>query len=80
MKIIPNDITVTEQLRLRKNILSKIYKWSGEKKFKDIDLKQLEVETGLRCQLIVPEHTKDGTLINLECVDPKLYTWFLLSW
>lgn len=80
MKIIPNDIKITEQLRLRDDILSKIYKWSGGKRFRDIDLKQLEAETGVRCQLIIPDHMQNGTLINFECVDTKLYTWFTLRW
>ena len=80
VKLIPNDITVSEQFRIRKSIIDGIYKWSGKKNFKDIDLKQLETETGIRCQLIVHDYMPNGMLINFECVDPKLYIWFTLRW
>jgi len=75
-KLIPNNITVTEQIKLRDDIISAICKWSGQRQLEKIDLTKLEIESGIRCWYLVSAKT----FVDLECVDEKLYMWFMLKW
>ena len=80
MKLIPNNITVIEQLALRDKIVDWIRRYSGCTAAKEIDLSKLEEETGIRCRLLVTDYWKNGTLVDFECVNSELYMLFLLRW
>jgi hypothetical protein len=78
-RIIPNDITVTEQFERIARLTNSVKDWARETNIKDINLVRLEQECGIRCKL---QTTSFGSayLIQWECVDESKFAWFILRW
>jgi hypothetical protein len=82
MRLIPNNITITEQLTIRKRIMEGIDKWAlwrwpnhiGPVRHSENTLKILEKECGIQMH-ILPE---GQTLYGFTMTNEKKYAWFLL--
>ena len=75
-KLIPNNITVTEQLRIRAQFFTMIGKWRYSHLPVNIEfLQHLEEASGVRCH-----YARSGQLAGFKLVDEKTYTWFVLKW
>ena len=81
IKLIPNDINVSEQLRIRNQFVSIVGKWkqsllvNTDKKYLELELQCLEEDSGVRCH-----YTNHGELAGFKIVDEKIYAWFVLRW
>jgi len=80
-KLIPNNITVTEQFRIRTQFVGMVGKWkqsiltTTSKKYLELELQWLERDSGVRCH-----YTNNGELVGFKLVDEKMYAWFVLRW
>lgn len=80
-KLIPNNITVAEQFRIRNQFVSMVEKWkqslltTTSKKYLELELQWLERDSGVRCH-----YTNKGGLVGFKLVDEKAYMWFVLRW
>ena len=81
IKLIPNDINVSEQLRIRNQFVSIVENWkksllaNTSKKYLELELQWLERDSGVRCH-----YTNHGALTGFKIVDEKMYAWFVLRW
>ena len=80
MKLIPNDITVTEQFALRKKLDLMIDNWLYDKSspftmHSDKSVAELERVSGIRCTCL-----GETSIGGYELVDEAKYTWFVLRW
>lgn len=77
MKMIPNDIAVSQQCEIRFRFVNAINKWcqaNGGPGHWGIDLDQLREITGVRCYRFY------DNLSGFDIEDPQAYMWFMLSW
>ena len=77
MKLIPNDITVSEQHAIRDRFSNQVDKWEETQPARERNdkyLDQLVNASGVKCQFL------RGRLIGFNIVDEKKYAWFLLKW
>jgi len=77
-KLIPNNITVTEQIAIHRQFFNMVGKWRRSQQpvlRKDEYLQCLEEDSGVRCQ-----YSSGGQLTGFEVIDEKTYTWFVLKW
>lgn len=80
MKLIPNDITVSEQFALRSKIDSAINNWLHDEStpfnsHSNKSVAELERVSGIRCTYL-----ENLVLGGYELVDEEKYSWFLLKW
>ena len=80
MKLIPNNITVSEQLAIRRDINSIIDNWLYDKStpftmHSDKSVAELERVSGIRCTRV-----GENSIAGYELVDEAKYTWFVLRW
>lgn len=86
VKLIPNTITVSEQFALRARYDNACNRWYNAQnpptphwyQWTPTLLRQLEDESGIRCQAI--EHVGQHQLTNYELVNEKQHAWFMLKW
>ena len=85
VKLIPNNITVTEQFAIKSRILSAIDRWVAGRypeyaltgfSYTNELLRELEEDAGLRVSLI----RVNGPFRGFELVDPVKYSYFLLKY
>jgi hypothetical protein len=75
-KLIPNNITVSEQFRIRAQFVSMVGKWRHSHLPVNIEfLQNLEEASGVRCH-----YASMGQLAGFKLVDEKAYAWFVLRW
>ncbi len=76
-KLIPNNITVAEQLRIRAQFFTMVGKWrySLPVKIGNEFLQCLEEDSGVRCH-----YAGAGQLAGFKLVDEKQYVFFVLKW
>ena len=78
-KLIPNDINILEQFRIRDHFEQMVDRWGGRNQITisytyRANLKRLEEDSGVRCHYI-------GTrLAGYELVNEKAYIMFILTW
>jgi len=81
IKLIPNNINVSEQFRIRTQFVGMVRKWrqsllaTTSKKYLELELQWLERDSGVRCH-----YTNHGELAGFKLVDEKIYAWFVLRW
>jgi hypothetical protein len=75
MKLISNDITVTEQFAIRAAFNRAAARWNKDSYLHGADMDALRVESGVRCTYI-----KCRGLVGFDLEDPVQYTCFLLRW
>ena len=74
MKLIPSNINIYEQFRIRDNFIKMVERWCGKNpNYVAIDLNQLEQVSGVKCFYV------GQNLAGFELVDPKAYSWFVLK-
>lgn len=80
MKLIPNDISVTQQFKILGEFLKLVEKWAGVEPYQlgpvyvDLDVDQLLKDSGVKCQIM------GNRLTGFDIVDDKAYLLFLLKW
>jgi hypothetical protein len=86
VKLIPNDITVSEQYAIRDHFSKMVKRWehtrpSSAYVYEFLD--QLVTESGVQCQMIGHHAGRingGARLTGYDIVDEKKYAWFLLKW
>ena len=78
MKLIPNDISVTEQFELYNRFIEMVIKWDGRYPFdpKHIDTVKLLSDSGIKCY----HASYANRLAGFEVIDQQKYTIFLLKY
>lgn len=76
-KLIPNNINIIEQLRIRDQFVYQTEQWcqSIEIFTNKPNLEWLETNSGVRCH-----YTNNGVLAGFKVVDEKSYVMWLLRW
>lgn len=76
-KLIPNDITVTEQLALRQRFMRMVDKCKDSLPVNagKVDLEWLLKDSGVQCHQSFPDE-----LLGFNIVDERAYVWFVLRW
>jgi hypothetical protein len=88
-RLIPNDISIYEQFRIRHDFLKQVDTWSKHKRFSQyvgytpeqyIDLDELEQVSGVRCfwRKYIGENQR--MLAGFELVNIEAYTMFVLKY
>lgn len=78
MKLIPNDISVTEQFEIYNRFIEMVIQWDGRYPFdpKHINTKRLLKESGVKCYHV----SNANRLAGFEIVDHKKYMVFVLKY
>jgi hypothetical protein len=80
MKLIPNNINVSEQLAIRRDIDRIIDNWLLDEstpfiRHSDESVTELEQVSGIRCTCV-----GENSIGGYELVDEAKYMWFVLRW
>ena len=75
-KLIPNDITVSEQHAHRDQFMSMVRRWSDSYEKYDVDA--LLEDSGVKCYYV--RAISMQCLAGFEVVDEQKYMWFKLKW
>lgn len=78
IKLIPNDITVSEQFEKYNYFMEMVRRWDSRFPWdpKKIDTARLLKESGVRCYLA----NYNSRLAGLEIIDTRAYIFFVLKW
>jgi len=90
-RLIPNDISIYEQFRIREDFLKQVDTWSKQKRFSQyvgytpdqyryIDLNDLEQASGVRCFWRKYIGENQQMLAGFELVNIEAYTMFVLKY
>jgi hypothetical protein len=83
MKLIPNNVDIMEQFRIRNEFMEMVDSWlidkyPGEILSDDLLPGELLNASGVRCHLV--KNNANRVLAGFEIVDKKRYAWWLLKW
>jgi hypothetical protein len=74
-KLIPNDITVPNQLAIRFRFLEAVHRWRP-KELCYLDFIELRQVSGVRCHRLTSASGISGFIVE----DEKLFAWWSLRW